>query len=158
MSGLTESMKALLVTRRYAILATTNDDGSIHMTPVWFLFEGERLFVECHSTSRKAKNIVARPNVSLIVDVRKAASEKWVSAAGIEEIVRGQASQDINEKVRKKYLTAAALDHPKLGPAFAAMDDMTIRITPKKWRSFDIDSVDRQFFGGMLSATPEQWL
>ncbi len=157
MPGLTATMRALLSTRRYAVLATTNADASIHMTPVWFMFEGERFFIASPSSTLKAKNAVARPEVSLMVDARKIAAESWVSVTGTAEMIRGRESEEINNVIRKKYLTTTTLEHPKLGPGFAAMDDLTIRITPKKWRSFDMGLIDQKFFGGKLSASPEKW-
>jgi hypothetical protein len=32
-------MREFLNGRHYATLATLNEDGSIHLTPVWYLFE-----------------------------------------------------------------------------------------------------------------------
>jgi Pyridoxamine 5'-phosphate oxidase len=43
----------------------------MHLTPVWYLFEHEGLFVSTVSSDRKVRNIVARPEASLLVDIRK---------------------------------------------------------------------------------------
>jgi Endoribonuclease L-PSP/Pyridoxamine 5'-phosphate oxidase len=40
MSRLSDSMRALLNGRHYATLATLNEDGSMHLTPVWVLRAG----------------------------------------------------------------------------------------------------------------------
>jgi nitroimidazol reductase NimA-like FMN-containing flavoprotein (pyridoxamine 5'-phosphate oxidase superfamily) len=58
-----ESDRAFLQQRHYAILATQNEDGSMHLTPVWYLFQGGRLLVGTSASSRKARNIAARPSV-----------------------------------------------------------------------------------------------
>jgi len=42
MSELSDELRALLAERRYATLATHDPDGTIHLTPVWFLFDDER--------------------------------------------------------------------------------------------------------------------
>ena len=76
MSKLSDPMRGVLEGRYYAMLATLNDGGSIHMTPVWYLFEDNCLFVSSSSMSRKVKNVTSRPEVSLMVDVRKLRSEK----------------------------------------------------------------------------------
>ena len=99
MSKLSNAMRDLLSGRYYATLATLNDDGSIHVIPVWFLFENDRLHVQSSSMSRKVKNVTARPDVSLMVDVRKLGSEKWVYASGRAEIVGGAESMQINAKI-----------------------------------------------------------
>jgi PPOX class probable F420-dependent enzyme len=82
MSKLSDSMRELLNGRHYATLATLNEDGSIHLTPVWYLFEHEGFFVSTASSDRKVRNILARPEASLIIDIRKLGAERWVSASG----------------------------------------------------------------------------
>ena len=157
MSKLSDSMREFLNGRHYATLATLNEDGSIHLTPVWYLFEDERLFLETAASDRKVRNILARPQASVVVDSRKQGSERWVSASGTAEVIRGERSQEINAKILRRYLTKAGLEDPKVGPAFAAGGEVTICFTPHSWRSFDLKSVDDQFFGGILGQTPEKW-
>ena len=52
-------------------LATLNSDGSIHITAVWFLFQDGSFFVPTSSKSRKARNVLERPQASLMADSRK---------------------------------------------------------------------------------------
>jgi PPOX class probable F420-dependent enzyme len=157
MARLNDSMRALLNGRHYATLATLNEDGSIHLTPVWYLFEQEGLFVSTASSDRKVRNIVARPEASLLVDVRKPGSERWVSASGRAEIIRGERSKAINANIGRRYLTQAALEDPRVWPVFAAASDVTIALTPHMWRSFDLKSLDDQWFAGLLRQSPERW-
>ena len=157
MSKLSDPMRGVLEGRYYAMLATLNDGGSIHMTPVWYLFEDNCLFVSSSSMSRKVKNVTSRPEVSLMVDVRKLGSEKWVYASGTAEIIKGEESKSINAKIRQRYVTKAGLEDSRVGPVFEAGNDITIKITPKTWRSWDMKSLDDQLFGGILSQTPETW-
>ncbi len=46
MSKLNNAMREFLNGRHYATLATYNEDGTIHLTPVWYLFEDGRFYVE----------------------------------------------------------------------------------------------------------------
>ena len=157
MPNLNDAMQEVLTGRYYATLATLNTDRTIHMTPVWFLFENDRLYVQSSSMSRKVKNIKDRPEVSLTVDVRRMGSEKWVCAPGAAEIVGGEESKQLNAKILPRYLTKAALEDPSIGPVMAAGDDIIIVITPTTWRRWDMKSWDEQFFGGKLSQSPEKW-
>ena len=157
MSKMSDVMRDLLGGRYYATLASLNEDGSIHMTPVWFLFENDRLYVQSSSMSRKVKNVTARPNVSLMVDVRRLGSEKWVYASGRAEVVLGDESKQINARLLQRYLTKSGLEDSRVGPIFAAGDDSTIVITPQTWRSWDLKSLDEQFFGGILGQSPKKW-
>ena len=157
MSKLSDSMREFLNGRHYATLATLNEDGSIHLTPVWYLFENEHLFIETASSDRKVRNILARPKASLVVDSRKLGSEQWVSAAGMAEIIRGERSKELNAKIQERYLTKAGQEDPRVGPIFAAAVDVTIGLRAYSWRSWDLKSLDGPFFGGILGKTPQQW-
>lgn len=157
MSKLSDSMREFLNGRHYATLATLNEDGSIHLTPVWYLFEDERFFFSTSASGRKVRNILARPQASLLVDSRKLGSEGWVSASGTAEIIRGERSKEINAKIGQRYLTKVGLEDPRIGPAFAASGEVTISLTPHSWRSWDLKSLDDQYFGGILGQTPEKW-
>jgi PPOX class probable F420-dependent enzyme len=157
MAGLTDWARTLLEGRHYATLATQDDDGAPHLTPVWYLFRDGQLFVGASSASRKVRNAVARPTASLVVDVRKPGTERWVSGAGPVTILRGDESRRINAMILERYLTAEAIAHPRIGPAFVAADDATICIRPATWRSWAAADLDAQFFGGVLTAMPEKW-
>ena len=41
---LTDELRGFLGERRYAVLATHDRDGGIHLTPIWFLFEDDRFY------------------------------------------------------------------------------------------------------------------
>lgn len=158
MSKPSDAMREFLNGCHYATLASFNDDGSIHLTPAWYLFEEERFFMASAAADRKVRNVLARPNVSLLVDSRRhQGSERWVSASGMAEILRGEQSEELNSKIQQRYLTKAAQQDARVGPAFAAASEVTIAITPVSWRSYDFKSMDEQFFAGILGETPEKW-
>lgn len=157
MKLLDDSARELLSGRRHATLATQNEDGSIHTTPVWYVFEDDCFYVGTGSGSRKARNAVVRPTATMLVDVRKAGSERWLSASGRLEILRGDESREINSRILRRYLTDEAIADPRIGPGFAAADDITLRLTPESWRSWSSSDVDKQFFGGLLGSAPEKW-
>lgn len=158
MAKLSDSMRQFLNGCHYGTLATFNDDGSIHLTPVWYLFEDERFFTETAASSRKVRNILARPQASIVVDSRrKQGAEVWVSASGTAEIIRGERSKEISAKIVQRYVTKAALEDPRIGPVFAAAGEVIIALTPHSWQSWEFKSLDDQYFGGILGQTPEKW-
>ena len=157
MAGLSDWARKLLEGRRHAVLGTVNEDGSPHLTPIWYLFRDERLFVAAPSFTRKVRNVIARPTATLIVDVRSPGTERWVAGTGPVAILRGDESRSVNAAIHERYLTEEARRDPRVGGAFAAVDDVTIRIAPTVWRSWASADVDAQFFGGVLSASPERW-
>jgi len=59
--------------------------------------------------------------------------------------------------VHARYLTPDAIADPRSGPGLAAGDDVVMSIEPATWRSWTAADLDRQFFGGILTSTPEKW-
>ena len=134
-------------------LGTENPDGTIHLTAVWYLFESGSLFVATSSKTQKARNVTARPKASLMVDSRKPGTERGVTASGKAEVISGEQSRDINRRIHSRYLSAAAISDPHIGPVFASFDDVTIRLTPVSWIAWDMAVLDAQAFGGRLGGT-----
>jgi PPOX class probable F420-dependent enzyme len=148
------SFQGLLTGRYIATLGTENADGTIHLTAVWYLFESGSLYVATSSRTQKARNAAARPKASLMVDARKPGTERGLTAAGRVEVISGKQSQEINQRIHGRYLSAAALADPQVGPVFASFDDVTLRLTPVSWITWDMAALDVQAFGGRLGKTP----
>jgi PPOX class probable F420-dependent enzyme len=144
-----------LIRGRYiATLGTENADGSIHLTAVWYLFEDGDLYIATASRTQKARNVTARPKASLMVDVRKSGAERGVTATGKVKVISGSHSQEINRRIHARYLSEAAVSDPQVGGVFASFDDVTIRLSPTSWITWDMAVLDAQAFGGRLGKTP----
>jgi PPOX class probable F420-dependent enzyme len=148
------TFQGLLQGRHIATLGTENQDGTIHLTAVWYVFEDGSLFVATSGKSRKARNVAARPTASLMADVRRPGAERGVNAAGRAELISGEESRKINRRIHQRYMSAAAVADPQVGPVFASFDDVTIRIAPISWTTWDMKVLDAQAFGGRLGGTP----
>jgi PPOX class probable F420-dependent enzyme len=143
---LTDQLRSFLGERRYAVLATNDPDGGIHLTPIWFLFEDDRFYFASSSGSRKVKNVERSFSASVVVDSREPGRERWVSASGMVEILRDGEARSINARIRRRYLTPGALDGP-IDDALAASDDVTLRLAPTAWRSWTAE----------IGESPERW-
>ena len=88
---------------------------------------------------------------------RSRAAGRWVSASGTAEILSGEEALTINAGIRRRYLTKDAIADARIEPVFAAGDDVTIRLSPTRWRSWQASDLDQQFFGDILGQTPERW-
>lgn len=140
----------LLSKRLIGCLGTENEDGSIHLTAIWYRFEGGVFYVATFSRSRKARNIAARSKATLMVDIRKPASERGVVALCTADIVTGESSKDFNARIHQRYMSEAALADPRAGGMMAAMDDITLRLTPTGWYAWDMRTMDEAVFGGTM--------
>ena len=147
MGELTDELRSFLRERRYAVLGTRDPDGSIRLTPIWFLFEDDRFYFASSSRSRKVRNIERTFSASVVVDAREPGRERWVYGSGRVEILHAGEAQSINARIRRRYLAPAALDGP-VEAALAASDDVTLRLAPTAWRSWSapiVESPERLF-------------
>lgn len=140
----------ILMGRFIASLGTESEDGSIHLTAVWYVFEDGCLYVATSSRSRKARNISSRPRATLMVDLRTPASERGLVAVCKAEVIRGENSKEINARIHSRYMSEAALSDPRAGGTMAAMDDITLKLTPTGWYTWDMRVLDDVLFGGSM--------
>ena len=155
MASLTDALVRQFLDGRYiASFATQNPNGSTHMVAVWYRFEGGHVFVATSSRSRKARNLTSNPEASLMIDSRDPAASCGITIAGSAQILTGDLSRKRNAEIHSKYLSEAALADARVGPVFAAWDDVTIQITPQSVIAWDMREADRQFFGGVLASNP----
>jgi len=155
MASLTDApVRQLLHGRYIASFATHNPDGSLHIVAVWFWFDGKDIYVATSSRSRKARNLQSNPQLAVMIDARDPAASFGVTLSGTAQILTGEASRKANEEIHRKYLSQPALSDPKVGPVFAAWDDVTVRLTPTSIITWDMRQADQQVFGGSFKNNP----
>jgi len=64
---LPEAVRAFLDSPRFAVLATLREDGTPHLTVVWYERRGDEVIVNTTAPRSKARNIERNPRVSLLV-------------------------------------------------------------------------------------------
>ncbi|SMH43998.1 Pyridoxamine 5'-phosphate oxidase [Rathayibacter oskolensis] len=57
-----------LAVEEHGWFASIRPNGSPHLVPVWFLHHAEHLWITTSERSRKARNLVGEPRVSLAID------------------------------------------------------------------------------------------
>lgn len=147
-------VRQLLNGRYVASFATHDANGSLHIVAVWFWFDGKDIHVATSSRSRKARNLVANPQVAVMIDARDPAASYGVTVTGTAELLTGESSRKCNAEIHHKYLSRAALEDPKVGPVFAAWDDVTVRFRPASVIAWDMRQADQQVFGSAFKNNP----
>ena len=147
------NLQQLLRGRHIATLGTENTDGSIHLTAVWYLYEDGVLFVATSTQTRKFRNVTARPQASLMVDTRHPRNRARHHRSRKSRADLRRTVAEINHRLHARYLSPAALADPAVGPVFASFDDVTIRIAVDSWFTWDMATIDAQYFNKKL-ATP----
>lgn len=140
----------LLNGRHIATLATHRADGSIHLAAIWYLYQEGILYFPTSSSSQKARNVARTPAASAMIDTRVPGQEQGVSVSGSATIIAGELGRALVAQAQQRYLTANALADPKVGPAYAAFDDVVIALAPERWSSWDIAQMNTTQFDGIL--------
>jgi hypothetical protein len=92
-----EAIEFLSTGTRTGKLATVRANGRAHVTPIWFVVDGDDLVFNTWHTSAKAKHLAKDPRASLVVDLEEA-PYAYVLVEGTVEI-----SRDLDEI--KRYAT-----------------------------------------------------
>jgi len=112
-----------------ANLATLDDDGGIHLMPMWFLRVGDNICIPTSRKTRKYRNLKARPHASVVVDLsREGLDLKGVLVRGRVELVEGEEARRINRSIHLKYVTPEALGDPSVASYLSEGDDVTVKV------------------------------
>ena len=102
---------AYLTRGRTIRVATTNEDGSIYLSPLWFVVEDEHLYIPIDAASRHGANFKAGRPLSALVD----SGDEYATVSGVRIIGSMQLVQDadlverLQALVSEKYFGAG---HP----------------------------------------------
>jgi general stress protein 26 len=70
---------AYLARARTIRVATTNEDGSIYLSPLWMVVHEQKLYIPVDAASRHAANFEARRPLSALVD----AGDEYATVSGV---------------------------------------------------------------------------
>jgi nitroimidazol reductase NimA-like FMN-containing flavoprotein (pyridoxamine 5'-phosphate oxidase superfamily) len=113
-----------------ANLATLNNDGDIHLLPMWFLRVGNDICIPTSRYTHKYRNLRARTRESVMIDVSRAGLDlKGVLIRGRVELVYGEdEARQINRSFHLKYVTPEGLSDVNVSAYLYKGDDVTVKI------------------------------
>ena len=115
--------------RLIANLATIDDDGGIHMVPMWFLRVSDDICIPTSRNTHKYRNLRKRPRASVMIDVSRAGLNlKGMLITGLAELVYGQEARRINRSIHLKYVMPEALNDVKVASYLSEGDDITLKV------------------------------
>jgi hypothetical protein len=125
----------VLAQRLVATIGTLNPNGSVHLAYVIFDYHGGRVYFETSSVTRKARNAERTGQASALVQGRAATGRSlMVSIEGAARLISGPEANDINHRLRAKYIKPDAL--PAVDSVWGRLDDVAVEITPGTRRSW----------------------
>jgi PPOX class probable F420-dependent enzyme len=136
-----EKVEAFLAEPRNAIVAGVRKDGSPHVTPNWFYWDGERFYVSITRTRAKYRIFKRDPRVELVVD--DSTAFRCVLVPGRAEIHEDLAAELPRFRaLRNKHGRPQPPDDELLA-ALAKEERVLLVITPtaplRDWRAWGLD-------------------
>lgn len=143
-----------LAGRYIATLSTENDDGSSHLTAVWYLHEEGAFYIPTGGRTRKAENVSARARAAIMVDSRCRGELRGVAATGRATLISGDEALRLNARIHGRYLTDEGLRSPLLGQPITSSDDVTIRLQAARWTGWNMSGFFGDLFGDPKLVSP----
>jgi PPOX class probable F420-dependent enzyme len=122
------ALEAFLAEPRNVVVAGIRKDGRPHLSPNWFLWDGERFYVSTTRPRVKYKIFRRDPRVELLID--DATGHRYAELTGTVEI-REDVKPELRRfrAIREKHGRAAGSDE-ELAAALIADDRVLLAITP----------------------------
>lgn len=130
-----EELQRFLGKPLIARLGTMNEDGSIHIAPIYFFYENGEFILGTQEVSRRVRNIKRNPKVTLLIDD--------TTPPYIGVVIYGEAKLEYDQVVEKrarifeKYTGNAKEARQSAEGLCRKWNSLVIRIIPKKVISFD---------------------
>ena len=120
----------MLAGTRTGKLATTSPSGAPHVTPIWFVLDGDDIVFTTHESSVKGKAVLRDGRVSMVVDDQEP-PYSFVLVQGTATV-----SRDLDElvawatKIGGRYMGAERAE--EFGRRNGVDGELLVRITPAK--------------------------
>jgi PPOX class probable F420-dependent enzyme len=98
--GLTPEHIEFLKTQAHAIVATIQPDGTPQLTPNWYWWDGERIWISTLDWTVKVKNLKRDPRITLCIDAGKRRAN-YVQVFGTAEVIEGDVKDTTLDLIRK---------------------------------------------------------
>ena len=115
-----------------ARLGTANPKSAQpHVTPVWFLWDGESLYISAFISTRKAREATANPLISVLIDQDK--PTRAVILEGKAEVLSDQAQvAPLAEAIYARYVGAEGVKEQTYQSWVFDAENRIIKLTPSR--------------------------
>ena len=129
-----EEVLSLFEEALFARLGTINEDGTVHIAPVFFKYQDGEIRIATQDPSRKIRNIKRNNKVSVLIDI----SDVPFKAA----LIYGTAELDYEDIINKRIAIFERTRSREEAEAYARkLSDkwqcVIVRVTPQRIASFD---------------------
>lgn len=147
-----EEIDLFLSAERTCRVATIGGDGSPHVAPLWFVWDGAFLWLNSVVRSRRWTDLQKDPRIAVVVD----GGEQFTDLRGVEvrgtavsvgDVPRGSHPEVVARTVEDELLRGVELSFAR---KYAGRDEFTtdgrhawLRVTPHSVRSWDFGKIRR---------------
>jgi nitroimidazol reductase NimA-like FMN-containing flavoprotein (pyridoxamine 5'-phosphate oxidase superfamily) len=129
-----KELEAFLKEAPIARLCSHNSDGTIHIAPVYFKYEGGEIIIGTQDVSRKVKNIKRNPKVTVLIDNQ---TPPWKGV-----IIYGEAKLEYTDVIEKRSLIFERYMKPEIAQKTTldlanTFAPVVIRVIPERIVSYD---------------------
>ena len=118
----------LLARRLIASLATIDEQGRIHVVPMWYRATEGSLLFPTSSRTRKIRNLShSSVATAMIHFARGGPNVRGMMVRGHAEVVTGDEARRLNRWIHIRYVTAHGLRQPAVAELLRG-DDVTVRL------------------------------
>ena len=124
---------------RHAIVATHTCSGPPQISPVWYIYEGGRLYISTEPATAKFRNLRRDPRISVCVDGGRN-DVRTVMIYGLAELIEGQDPriEEMRWRIIRHYYDSEAEARAYL-KSTGEMETSLIIVTPHKVISQDFN-------------------
>jgi hypothetical protein len=131
---------AYLARQKTIRVATINEDGSIYLSPIWYVVKDQKIFLPLDAGSKHASNFQGRGHMSAVIDSGdEYATVHGISIKGILKPVEDVGLiEDVMTLVFDKYFYDG---HPYAESYFQfgkAAGRLILELVPQKWGGWDM--------------------
>jgi nitroimidazol reductase NimA-like FMN-containing flavoprotein (pyridoxamine 5'-phosphate oxidase superfamily) len=139
-----------------ANLATLDNDGGIHILPMWFLRIGNDICIPTSHHSHKYRNLKARSRASVMIDISRAGLNlRGVLIRGRVALLYNEEARQTNRLIHLKYVTPKGLNDAEVASYLSKGDDVTIKVHMDhliSWNLADSEAGKALNLGGWVHA------
>jgi len=131
-------IQAFLEAPRHAIAAVLRADGAPQLSPIWFLYENDRLYFSTSLQSAKYRQLCRDPRIALCIDAGHP-DARAVSISGTAALITDQSPEraDLDWRIVRRYHESDEDARRWVAAVAAEGPDALVAVTPERIVGWD---------------------
>lgn len=123
-----QDLQDLLAQRNNAVVAINRSGKGPHVTPIWYLWDGEAFYFSITKNHAKYTNIKRDPAISLLIHE----GSKYIAVYGTAQVIEHDI-EELRSKIIAKYIAPQDVEKWKQGQPDPSVARVIIKLQPEKF-------------------------